>query len=73
MTSAVRRLRDWVLDRVADQRALWSELGRLQAEVEAETPPVQASITYYGTLGEMGHEEDRADDWPEADATGERS
>jgi hypothetical protein len=32
-------------------------------EVEA---PGAASITYYGRLGEMGHPDDRADDWPPA-------
>lgn len=31
----------------------------------------EAQITYYGRLGEMGHAEDRADDWPSAD-TGAR-
>lgn len=45
-----------------DVRAIWAELGRLKPAV-----PVKASITYYGNLGEMGHPDDRADDWPEAD------
>lgn len=64
------RLVDWARDLCA----IWGEFGHLQAEVEAEPePPVMANITYYGALGEMGHEDDRAHDWPEADATGERS
>jgi hypothetical protein len=35
----------------------------------AGLPPVrrQAQITYYGRLGEMGHPDDRAADWPGAD------
>jgi hypothetical protein len=35
--------------------------------------PPMAQITYYGRFGELGHPDDRADDWPEADSRGERS
>jgi hypothetical protein len=38
-----------------------------------ERPPVSASITYYGSLGEMGHEDDRANDFDWGDPRGERS
>lgn len=54
------RLRGWL----GDQHAIWHELGRIEAEGK---PPVTASITYYGRLGEMGHVDDRATDWPPAD------
>lgn len=53
-------IRDWF----ADMRAICTELDRV---AEADRPPVMAQITYYGRLGEMGHIEDRADDWPGAD------
>lgn len=52
--------RSWL----GDVRAIWADLTRLEAEAKE---PVKASITYYGRLGEMGHEDDRADDWPSAD------
>lgn len=53
---------DWVREQVQDHRAIWAELGRLQAaaETKVETPSVMAQITYYGGLGEMGHPADRA-------------
>jgi hypothetical protein len=41
--------------------------------VRGDVRPGEARITYYGRQGEMGHAEDRADDWPEADTRGERS
>jgi hypothetical protein len=41
---------------------------------ERRQPQVhEAQITYYGRLGECGHVDDRANDWPEADVRGERS
>lgn len=52
-----------------------SVLRRPHSKGERRQPePLQAAqITYYGRLGEMSHEDDRATDWPEADARGERS
>jgi hypothetical protein len=46
-----------------DWRHTWDGLGRLQAEAAVQdTAPV-----FYGRLGEMGHPDDRADDWPPCD------
>jgi hypothetical protein len=41
-----------------DWRHIWDELGRLEAEAKA---PLHADLS--GHLGEMGHPQDRADDW----------
>lgn len=52
------RVTDWL----GEMRALWTELGRLEHE---HKQPAQTQ-NYYGRLGEMGHPDDRADDWPAA-------
>lgn len=40
---------------------------------DQNSQPPMARITYYGRHGEMGHPDDRAADWGEADTRGERS